>query len=137
MPDFCFHPHLSLRLPSKQIVAATAAVALVVCVALVSEMSFKSKVPTLPSLTSVARWAEWAEAPEAEHQDGQHKITMREADFNMLEADIPVFTMLAGGPGMDCSAPDTCACSASLTPDANVVRIRVAQVLEKDRLSRP
>jgi hypothetical protein len=111
---------------AREKIAATAAVALVVCVALVShasETSLKSKVPTLSSLTRVVRWAE---APDAEHQDGQQTT--------MLETDFPVFTMLAGVPDMNCSEPDTCAWSASLTPDVNVVRIRVAQVLEKDRL---
>jgi hypothetical protein len=129
MQDCGVSPHLSVRLPRKQI-AATVAVALMLCVALVSHdsvTSFKSKVLTHSSLTRVARWAE---TPDAENQNDQ-QTTM------MLAADFPVFTMLAGDPGMNCSAPNTCARSASLTLDASVVRIRMAQVLEKDRLSRP
>jgi hypothetical protein len=126
----------------RKLIAAAAAVTLVVCVALVShtsETSFKSKVPTL-SLTRVARWTELAEAPDAVHQDGQQKITMLQADFpvfSMLQADFTVFSMLAGERGMNCSEPATCACSALLMPDGNVVCIRVAQVPEKDRFSGP
>ena len=95
-------------LPSAQI-ALTAAVALVVCVALVSHISatsMQSTVPTLSSLTRVVRWAEATNAAaNADHRDGKQTTSM-------LKAEFPVFTALAGGPGMSCSEPDTCALAA-------------------------
>ena len=91
-------------LPSAQI-ALTAAVALVGCVALVSHISATSLQSTVPTLSSLTRVVRWAEATNAEHRDGKQMTVM-------LKTEFPVFTMLAGAPGMNCSAPDTCALAA-------------------------
>ena len=93
------------RALSSTQIALTAIVALVGCVALVSHISATSMQSTVPTLSSLTRVVRWAEATNAEQRDGKQTTSM-------LKTEFPVFTMLAGAPGMNCSAPDTCALAA-------------------------
>ena len=93
------------RALSSTQIALTAIVALVGCVALVSHISATSMQSTVPTLSSLTRVVRWAEATNAEHRD-------RKQTTSMLKAEFPVFTALAGRPGMSCSEPDTCALAA-------------------------